>query len=169
MARLSYVLLATVLALGACGGPEPTLGPDGKPLPRVYKISARDADQIQFRMLDSVNALRANAGQPALALNAQLNAAALAHSRDMSAQARPWHFGSDGSNPYDRARRAGYAGRVMGENISESYETELETLAAWMTQPDTRNVVVDPAARQLGFAFFQEPSGKIWWTLLTGT
>ena len=31
----------------------------------------------------------------------------------------------------------------MGENISESYETELETLAAWMTQPDTRNVIVD--------------------------
>jgi len=44
----------------------------------------------------------------------------------------------------------------------------MESLAAWMAQPDTRNVILDPMARNLGFAWFQEPGGKIWWTLLTG-
>ena len=29
-------------------------------------------------------------------------------------------------------------------------------------------VILDPAATDLGFAWFQEPGGKIWWTLLTG-
>lgn len=119
-------------------------------------------------MLDSVNALRRAAGSTPLQLNAQLNAAAATHARDMSIQNRPWHFGSDGSSPLDRVSRAGYAGIFMGENISETYETELETLAAWMEQPDTRAVILDRDARDLGFDFFQEPNGKIWWTLVTG-
>ena len=38
---------------------------------------------------------------------------------------------------------------MLGENISETYETELETLSAWMASPDTRAVILDPAAREL--------------------
>jgi uncharacterized protein YkwD len=87
----------------------------------------------------------------------------------MSIQNRPWLFGSDGSSPLDRARRVGFAGRVLGENISESYETELQTLAAWMEQTDTRAVILDPNARRMGFAWYQEPAGKLWWTLTMGT
>jgi uncharacterized protein YkwD len=86
----------------------------------------------------------------------------------MAVQNRPWHFGSDGSSPLERVRRTGYQGRMMGENISETYETELETLSAWMGSPDTRAVILDPAARDIGFAWYQEPAGKIWWTVVTG-
>ena len=57
----------------------------------------------------------------------------------------------------------------MGELISETFETELETLAAWSGQPDTRAIILDSAARNLGFAWFQEPNGKIWWTYVAGT
>ena len=142
------------------------LGADGRPLPSVYNIGAPAA--VQFRVLDSVNALRSAAGAPALSFDAQLNAAAAPHSRDMSVQNRPWHFGSDGSSPIDRARRAGYTGNVLGENISETFETEIETVTAWMADPATRDVIVDPAARDVGFSWFQEPTGKIWWTMLTG-
>ncbi len=119
-------------------------------------------------MLDSVNALRARAAAPPLQLNAELTAAAATHARDMAVQNRPWHFGSDGSSPIDRARQAGYRGTVLGETISETYESELETLAAWMARPDTRAVILDPQARDLGLAFFQEMSGKIWWALVVG-
>ena len=156
------------MLLTACETQTPGLGPDGKPLPRVYKISARDTGSIQFRLLDSVNALRQAAGAQPVALNAQLNAAAATHSRDMSIQNRPWHFGSDGSSPLERVQRVGYPGQLVGENISETYETELETLAAWMNLSDTRAVILDSSARNLGFAWFQEPNGKIWWTLVTG-
>ncbi len=58
----------------------------------------------------------------------------------MVVQNRPWHFGSDGSSPIDRVQRTGYAGKLVDENISETYETELQTLAAWMNEPDTRAV-----------------------------
>ena len=168
MLRKFLIVPALALALAACGTPEPRFDADGRPLPSIYKISSGDTGKIQYRMLDSVNALRQARGTPPLELSSQLNAAAQTHSRDMSVQNRPWHFGSDGSSPLDRVTRTGYQGRLVGENISETYETELETLAAWMEVPETRDVILDPRARDLGFSWYQESSGKIWWTLITG-
>jgi hypothetical protein len=37
-----------------------------------------------------------------------------------------------------------------------------------MGQLDTREVLMDPRATDLGFAWFQESSGKIWWTAVVG-
>ncbi len=168
MSRLIIIAFAALFALSACETAGPKLGPDGKPLPHVYRISAGSKSKIELRMTDAVNTLRDAAGVPRLNLNAQLTAAAATHSRDMSVQNRPWHFGSDGSSPLDRVKRSGYPGMMMGENISETYETELETLSAWMGKPDTRAVILDPNAKDMGFAWHQDKNGKIWWTLVTG-
>lgn len=167
MDRRVFLAQGMFLALAACATTsEPTVGADGKPLPRVYRI--KDGREVSFRFLDSVNTLRAAKALPPVSFDAALNAAAETHARDMSVQNRPWHFGSDGSSPLVRAQRSGFAGRLLGENISETYETELETLSSWMAQPDTRVVIMDPMATRLGFAWYQEPGGKIWWTMLTG-
>lgn len=167
MLRTSLILLLA-LFLAACGAGEVPVGPDGKPLPRLYRIKAKDTGRIQFSMQDGINSLRTAKGLAAVQLSAQLNAAAATHSRDMAIQNRPWHFGSDGSSPIDRVRRVGYTGQLLGENISETYESELETLAAWMRDPSTSSVILNPDAREMGFAWFQEEKGKIWWTLVMG-
>lgn len=171
MMRVTFLMISLALGLAACA-PAPVITTpvlaDGKPAPSVYRINSAQSDRIQFRMLDSVNALRQEVGAQPVQLNAQLNAAAATHARDMSVQNRPWHFGSDGSSPLDRVRRVGYTGQMLGENISETYETELETLAAWMESEGTRTVIVDPDAREMGFSWYQEPNGKIWWTLVMG-
>ncbi len=169
LSTLKFPAIAACAFLAACATPTPQLGPDGLPLPQVYRISDRMESEIQFRMLDSVNALRRASGANPLQLNSELNAAAATHARDMSLQNRPWHFGSDGSSPLDRVTRVGYSGAFLGENISETYETELETLSAWMADPATRDIMLDPRATDLGFSWFQEPNGKIWWTLITGS
>ncbi|QDC07971.1 CAP domain-containing protein [Oceanicola sp. D3] len=166
MLRMISLIVAGALALSACT-PAVTTGPDGSGV-RVYNITARDAKEIPFRVLDNVNQLRAARGVNPVELSPQLNAAAATHSRDMAVQNRPWHFGSDGSSPLDRVRRTGYQGRFLGENISETFESEVETLSAWMAQSDTRNVILAPEARNLGIAWHQEENGKIWWTLITG-
>lgn len=166
MLRRTLILGLFATAAACTPTTRANIGPDGLPLPQVYRITQQDADNIQFRMLDSLNSLRQAAGASSVQLNSQLNAAAATHARDMSVQNRPWHFGSDGSSPIDRLRRVGYAGQLTGETISETYETELETLAAWMRQPNTRAVLLDTAATDMGFAWFQESNGKIWWTLV---
>jgi uncharacterized protein YkwD len=161
MDRRVFLAQGLFLALAACGTTsEPQVGSDGKPLPRVYKI--KDGREVSFRFLDAMNTLRAAKSLPPVAFAAET------HARDMSVQNRPWHFGSDGSSPLVRAQRAGFTGRLLGENISETYETELETLSSWMAMPDTRVVIMDPLATRLGFAWFQEAGGKIWWTMVTG-
>lgn len=168
MIRIVSLLLAGLLVLSACATPpsQPTLTSDGSPAPKLYRIRAGDTSKLQYRMLDSVNAMRQAQGAAPVELNAQLNAAAATHSRDMSVQNRPWHFGSDGSSPIDRLQRVGYPGRLVGETISETYESELETLAAWMDQQDTRRTILARDASQMGFAWYQENNGKIWWTLV---
>ena len=163
------IAIIAVAILSACGGAEEVrLAPDGKPLPKFYNLAEQDEATLQYRMVDSVNALRASANAGPLELNAELNAAAATHARDMSVQNRPWHFGSDGSSPLERVKRVGYDKVFLGEAISETYENELATLSAWMENPDTRWVLLDDNATEMGFHWFQESNGKIWWTLVTG-
>ncbi|NRP13302.1 hypothetical protein XMM379_002663 [Aliiroseovarius sp. xm-m-379] len=164
-----FISLALTLLVAACSTTDGTYSRADGTIAKIYRISERQHSKIQYGMLDSVNTLRQAAGLGPVTLNAQLNAAAATHSRDMSVQNRPWHFGSDGSSPIDRVARTGYPGLMLGEAISETYETELETLSAWMDEPGTRDVILAPAAQNLGFAWHQEPSGKIWWTLLMGS
>ena len=165
-------MMVVVLGLAACAAPPtgspPPLNEDGTPVQRVYRIAQDDLPAIQSRMLEAVNTLRSNAGVRPLELNSRLTAAAATHSRDMSRQGRPWHFGSDGSSPVERVARAGYSGAMRGELVSETFESELETLRAWMQERDTRRLLLDPEAREMGFAFHQEGNGKLWWTLVTG-
>lgn len=163
--------LTVLAALAACAAPPVSatrIGPDGRPLPVVYRISAADVPRIQTRMRDAVSALRTARGLSPVELNAQLTTAAATHARDMSVQQRAWHFGADGSSPLVRVQRAGYTGLFLGELVSETYETELETLAGWMEVRETRAVLLEPRMREIGFAWFQEPSGKLWWAMTTG-
>jgi uncharacterized protein YkwD len=170
MQRRAMLAGVAFLGLSACGiggpAPRPLVGEDGLPLPTIYRITPEMEAEIGYRMAESVNTLRQAAGAGPVTLDAALTAAAATHSRDMAVQNRPWHFGSDGSSPVDRLARVGYQGRLVGEVISETYETELQTLAAWMQDPQTRDVILDRDATRLGLAWFQEQSGKIWWTMV---
>ncbi|MCC5970181.1 MAG: CAP domain-containing protein [Pararhodobacter sp.] len=163
------VLAALALLVGCTETASQRMGPDGRPVPVVYRITDRDVESIQVRMRDGINAIREEQRLPPVELNAQLTSAAATHSRDMSVQRRPWHFGSDGSSPIDRVQRAGYSGQFLGELVSETFETELETLTAWLGQRETRSVLMERRMREIGFAWHQDANGKLWWTLTTGT
>ncbi len=134
MVRLTLCVVASIGILTACGNEIPQMGADGKPLPKLYRLSQQSSADVQFRALDAVNALRASTQSPTLVLNASLNAAAATHARDMSLQNRPWHFGSDGSSPLDRVARAGYKYQLISELISETYETEKQILNIFLKQ-----------------------------------
>ena len=89
---------------------------------------------------------------------------ALEHSKDMYDQDRAWHFGSDGSSPFERVARSGFSGQLVGENISESFESDLDTLDAWMQSSETRSIILSQQAGFMGISWYQAEDGKIWWT-----
>lgn len=169
--RLLYIF-PIVAAISACTPLSPgTLSPTPgtvSPGPQTGDPATVDTQATPYRVLDSINALRRSNGQSPVALSAELNAAAKTHAQDMAAQNRAWHFGSDGSSPIDRVRRVGYAGTLLGENISESYEGDYQTVTAWMSAPETRGVVLDQRAADIGVGVYQQGNGKLWWVLLTG-
>ncbi len=158
------ICFVSLLGLAACA--PPTGGPP--PFDR-YEISPQRRAEIPARMLAAVNALRQEAGVRLLTLDPALSGSAVSHAKDMARQNRPWHFGSDGSSPLQRVAASGFTGAFLGEAISETYESELETIAVWAADPGTSAVLLNPAATSLGAGFFQERTGKLWWTLVIGT
>ncbi|WP_193143333.1 CAP domain-containing protein [Meridianimarinicoccus sp. MJW13] len=160
MKRRAFLVM---LALAACDA-GPSVNKSG-----VYVLRSGDKAEVQYRMLDSVNALRAGRGAPPLRLNAQLTSAAETHANDMSRQGRAWSYGSDRSNPYNRVARSGYNGALVAEIYSQSYETELETLAAWVDDGAWGDEILDPAATDMGFGWKQDSSGLIWWCITLGS
>ena len=112
-------------------------------------------------MLAAVNAVRAEArtcgGEafapaPPLVWNDRLGDAARAHSADMLAHDRFEHTGSDGSRPGDRATRAGYAWRVVAENIARYQQTVPEVVADWAASPGHCRTLMDPRVAEIGAA-----------------
>jgi len=93
--RLIFLALSALVLAGCTVGNDVAIGPDGKPLQRLYRIQPHDTSRIQFSLLDGMNSLRQVSGLTTVDLNAKLNAVAATHSRDMALQNRPWHFGSD--------------------------------------------------------------------------
>ena len=164
MFRVVLTALAVLFAVSACTTP-----PSDPNQRKVFRIRAGDVSEIQFRHLDTVNAFRQARGLNTLQLSAELNAAAKTHALDISRQNRPWHFGSDGSNPIQRVQRTGYAGAMLSENLSESFENDMETLEAWMRDPVTRAGILHPNAQNIGFSWHQESNGKIWWVQVIGS
>jgi uncharacterized protein YkwD len=155
MIRTLFLTLAAALVLAGC---EPS-GSGG--------TSKLDESTIT-RHVDTVNAYRSEAGLQPVQVNSELTAAARTHARDMAVQKRAWHFGSDGTSPKDRAERAGYSGEVLGENISESYDSEFTLIQSWINDPTTRRVMLNPAANEIGLGWFEETSGKRWWVEVYG-
>jgi len=170
MLRTIVISLLGALFLAACDVSPVAMrmGPDGKPVPAVYRIGQSDAPRVRQRMQDGLNTMRAQHGQPPLQGNAELASAAATHAQDMSFQSRPWHWGSDGSSPMQRAQRAGYQGTFVGEMVSETFETEIETVTAWMQEPETRAVILDSRARDVGVGWHQDGNGKLWWVVVLG-
>jgi uncharacterized protein YkwD len=158
MPRIFLAAFLALFALAACES-----GGGG-----ALRLTEADTNPIRLRHVDAVNAVRAENGLAPVQLSAELNAAAETHARDMANQQRAWHFGSDLTSPRERAFRAGYRGEIVGENLSEGSDSDLTVLATWLDFPDTREVILDPAARGLGIGWYQEPSGKIWWVELLG-
>ncbi|MEE9453332.1 MAG: CAP domain-containing protein [Paracoccaceae bacterium] len=165
MIRSSIILFLALFTLSACGE-LPSSSYDGNG--DSGSISTFSSNGLRLRHLDSINALRVERGLQPLQLSAQLNAAADTHARDMAAQQRAWDFGSDRSSPQARATRAGFKGVVRGENVAETFKGEFLVLQTWLNNTASRATILDAKSTHLGYGWYQETNGKLWWVQVVG-
>lgn len=137
-------------------------------------LSDRDYTHTQLNVekaRDIINQYRRDNGLKPLTINAELTAAAKAHSRDLAKWDRISHYGSDGSNPWDRVKRVGYKARLAAENVGTGQVTFDEVMKGWKNSPGHNKNLLLSDAQHMGLALVYEPKTefKSFWTLVVGS
>jgi len=141
--------------------------PTGALADRDYSHTALDAERAR----DIINQYRKDKGLKPLKLNAELSEAAKAHSRDLAKWDRISHYGSDGSNPWDRVKRAGFKARLAAENVGTGQVDFNEVMRGWKESPGHNKNLLLGDATHMGIALVQDPKTefKSFWTLVIGS
>lgn len=115
-----------------------------------------------------INAYRTQKGLKPLRLNPKLADAALEHSTDLSKSDRISHYGSDGSDTWDRVRRTGYQARMTAENVGTGQSSLKEVFRGWQNSPDHNANLLLADAQEMGIAMVHNPKTqfKTFWTLV---
>jgi len=140
--------------------------PAGALSDRDYSATALNADKAR----DVINQYRRDKGLKPLKLKSELTAAAKAHSRDLAKWDRISHYGSDGSNPWDRVKRTGYRARLAAENVGTGQIDFAEVMRGWRDSPGHNKNLLIADATHMGIALVQDPKTefKTFWTLVVG-
>ena len=125
------------------------------------------------RVIDLINHERVNDGLLPLAASTELAQAAQAHSADMVQHNYLDHSGSDGSQPQDRADRAGYhvppnSGWIVVEVISAISADPQGPVDWWMSDDQHQRVLLNPRWREIGAGYAQGGDYGNYWTVLVG-
>lgn len=174
---LPSILAATAFAAG-CGQPldsEVALEDDGIIADNIPDTSFEPATQsaTERRVLTLINQARATARvcgstsyakAPALAAENRLDLAAQGHSRDMATNNYFSHTGRDGSMPWDRVTRQGYAWSSVGENIAAGYSTPEAVVQGWLSSPGHCANIMNPRYTQTGIGLATGGSYRYYWT-----
>jgi uncharacterized protein YkwD len=101
----------------------------------------------------------------------ELGAAALVHSRDMAQRNYFDHRGSDGSDVGDRAKRAGYPWRRVGENVAAGQGSATQAVSAWLSSPSHCANLMNRDFAEMGAAYALNTGSDsvIYWTQVFGT
>ena len=148
------------------------------PASRIAELpDARDTGAILLRAVNKARAIDRNCGErhftaaPALTWNGALGAAALAHSQDMAKQRYFSHAGKDGREVADRAGRAGYRWRAVGENIATGQESPEEAMAGWLDSPGHCANIMNRFFTEMGAAYgisAGRDKPQVYWTQVFG-
>lgn len=164
--------------------PEPTT-PDTGSLARVGQdrapagsfdrtppgsLSGRDYSMTKLNVSEAVAAInkyRKEKGLNPVSIDAKLTRAASVHAKDLARWDRISHYGSDGSNPWDRVKRAGYNAKVAAENVGTGQTTFAEVLKGWQESPGhNRNLLMSDVVH-VGLALEHVPKAefKTFWVI----
>jgi uncharacterized protein YkwD len=167
--RFQAATLLLLLSLSACGMSSPAITKPGTTTPPTTTLNA-----FNQNMLNQVNAARATArncggtnylAAPALTWNAKLEAASRVHNQDMLDHDFFDHTGSDGSQPWDRAKKQGYTFRAFGENIAWGQPTTKAVMDDWLSSPGHCSNIMSSGYTEIGVAALypaSSPNSPLW-------
>ena len=127
-------------------------------LPRVSECAANPAQDL----LVEVNGARAREGVPPVWPNTLLIRAAQAHAQELADGKASGHVGADGSNPLERITDAGYLASAFGENTATGSSDPEPIVAAWLTSPGHRAVLLDPSLEEIGLGGVLDTDRPVW-------
>lgn len=139
-------------------------GAAGEPLRAQTDPGFADLEALLHR---GVNAVRSERHLVALSRRPELDAVALAHSRDMVTRRYLSHDNPDGENPLDRLVRAGVEGfSLAAENlgVTDRPEPNREILHAWIASPVHRENLFSPPFNATGIGIARAPNGSLVYT-----
>lgn len=116
-------------------------------------------------VLSFTNQHRAEAGLPAVTLNAELNASAEDKLSDMLTRQYFEHVSPTGRTPADVVKDADYQYIVMGENLAlGNFKDDQALVQAWMDSPGHRANILNSKFREIGIAVRQGTyeGKKVW-------
>jgi uncharacterized protein YkwD len=161
--------------------PSPAASPATTPTPGpaasapVVPTAAPTLTPAVEDLLHRINATRVSNGRLPLADAVELNEAAQEHSEDMVANAYLDHIGSDGTEPQDRAVRAGYqvpprSGWIVVEVISAISGDPAGPVNWWFNvDPAVHGkVLLNPRWREFGGGYARGGPYGNYWTVLVG-
>merc|ERR1719277_2832602 len=140
------------------------VGEDTMSLTETERVSVTPGE-----MLEVINDARAKAGVPALCENRALHLTAVFHATDMYWNDFTSHRGSDGSTVEDRVTRQGYTYRVLGENVARGQTTAEEVLQFWMRSSESRNNILNPEFKNMGYGDNLHHHNLVFGTLKSGS
>lgn len=143
------------------GGIVSTPLPGGSPSPTQKTGGGGDCQSstnpgFVSQLLGLLNDQRAAAGVPALTLNAQLSAAAQAHSVDQACNNMISHIGSDGSSIQQRIAAAGYSSSYSLEIIAVGGPED--AMSQWNDDALHRNAIINRSVTEVGIGWADSPN-----------
>jgi uncharacterized protein YkwD len=141
----------------------PSAVPASLATPAEYRVSGLNAGAA----LAEINAFRRRHGLKPVVLDQRLSRAAAAQAQTQARRGKIGHQGADGSKPWDRAKRAGYAAHLTAENVASGQKSFSEAMRGWeRSAPHKRNLLL-PDAQAAGVAVSYR-NGRAYYTLVLG-
>ncbi|MGB4957769.1 MAG: CAP domain-containing protein [Candidatus Saccharimonas sp.] len=103
-------------------------------------------------LLEATNQARAEEGEPALKVNAELTKAANLKVANMFTEQYWAHTAPDGTTPWHWFQEADYHYAEAGENLAKNFTTSESTVAAWLASPTHRANLLHKEYVDVGFA-----------------
>jgi uncharacterized protein YkwD len=138
------------------------------------RVEARGPDQpdpafagLERELFDEVNRTREQHHRRPLLRQAELDAVARAHSRDMAARGYLAHESPEGANPLDRLTRAGLDGFTLAaENIGTTNRAapNREIVTGWLNSAVHRSNLLAPAFNATGIGIARAADGSLLYT-----